>query len=446
LPLLLLVGCGPARPPGDEAPSDLPAAITLLGDAVGDQFGRDVAVLGDIDGDGNPEIAVTAYGAGNVYVFASRDIASGGTFHAADAAVQITTTGAPVGLADAGDVDGDGLHELAFRTAVSCGSEWCGQVSLFFGSTLAGRGAWTEAEADARIGWFDGGDAHDVEGAIVSPGDVDGDGLGDLWVGSRAEARIALARGVDLAPGGDVELGGAHAVTGAADAYQAAAGDVDGDGVDDLVVSDRRSRETWVVLATTFLLDPLVTREDVDSLILWEPGAGCSHGTCLQPTLGDIDGDGQDDLMIGDPLSFGEDTGYPADTAQMLDGTGRAFLFYGESLVLPIEQDADAAPAVVIGDDTIRFGRGVVWPPDLGDDGVGDLLVRSWDGAWILPGTRFVRGPAELHARDAPQQWSVEGIRGLTAGDIDGDGDVDPILSGFARPDDETGWVLVSPS
>ena len=152
----------------------------------------------------------------------------------------------------AGDVDGDGLDDLFVgATANSDGGSDAGKSYLILGSTLAASTATTLDLSDADFA-FIGERWSDYAGRSVSTaGDLDGDGLDDLLVGAyfagdvgarRGKAYVILGRTLAASTSTSLDLFDADFhLTGEEDQDFAGvsvstAGDVDGDGLDDLII------------------------------------------------------------------------------------------------------------------------------------------------------------------------------------------------------------------
>ena len=140
----------------------------------GDTFADSVERMSDLDGDGRDELMVGALHAtgtharsGAVYVY------SGGT-HKVLFRVDGFAKGSGFGraLVDAGDVNGDGVHDIAVGAPFVYGGGYFGPAFLISGKT---QGALYRFEFPATMNWTVNG--------LASLGDVNGDGLADLAVG-----------------------------------------------------------------------------------------------------------------------------------------------------------------------------------------------------------------------------------------------------------------------
>jgi hypothetical protein len=149
-------------------------SLTLPGPMeMGARFGNALANAGDLDGDGDSELVVGADGfgsfAGRVYVF------SGGASGLSTTAQTLDRLqGGQFGIAVAGvgDLNGDGLPDLAAgATTIDAGR---GQVMVYHGSRTA-----LSTTPAAELNGPDAQMA-DFGGAISAAGDTDGDGYGDL--------------------------------------------------------------------------------------------------------------------------------------------------------------------------------------------------------------------------------------------------------------------------
>jgi len=259
--------------------------------------GTAVAGAGDLDGDGAEDLLVTAPDAtdgGQVLAFLSPP---------GDAAAA-TVTGTLLGAAvvSLGDTDGDGLADVA---AGGSRADRPGSVYLFRG-LLAGDASTADADAELR-----GEAAGDGFGqALARAGDLDDDGLDDLLVGmpggSTREASGAFA--FLGSTSGVVESTDAWATwtTAARDAGLGAAltsADLDLDGVLDVVLG-APGTDSHQFEATVFVFDAEPgAREVTEARVQVRSGGTTSEFGAALDRAGDVDQDGDDDVLIGEPGS-----------------------------------------------------------------------------------------------------------------------------------------------
>jgi hypothetical protein len=175
------------------------ADVKLAGAEIG-AYARNVAAVGDVDGDGTVDVLVGAHGVdaggtdrGRAYLFYGP---ISGTFglNAADVKISGNNDGDWLGLsvAGAGDLNNDGYNDLLIGAPhADNGGADSGASYVFYGPLSAGN--MTASDADAV---FSGESAGDNSGSALSGGgDVDGDGIDDLMVGARNESTGAINTG-----------------------------------------------------------------------------------------------------------------------------------------------------------------------------------------------------------------------------------------------------------
>ncbi|MBI2339387.1 MAG: FG-GAP repeat protein [Deltaproteobacteria bacterium] len=286
------------------------------------------------------------------------------------------------------------------------------------------------ADADAKlIGETDDNDA----GRSLAPaGDFDADGFDDILVGAYGESSAATGAGavyVVYGPvSGSVDLSTAGAkLLGEADGDMAgyavsSAGDVDGDGNVDLIVGAYQEDGGGSDAGAAYIVyGPLTGTADLSSggaKLIGEAGgdlAGYSTSSA-----GDMDGDGNDDVLVG--AIYNDAGGITA---------GAAYLVHG-----PVSgtRNLSGAEAILLGEDASdSAGWAVASAGDVYGDGTGDILIGAIgnDSAGLAAGMAYlidgpVSGAVDLSAADG-QMEGVEdnayaGTSVAPAGDHNGDG------------------------
>jgi len=231
-----------------------------------------------------------------------------------------------------GDMDGDGLEELLIGAPTDrYDSNQASSAFLLYGPISGDRRLrHTDGlvEADA---WLVG-DGQDSTGMrVAAEGDLDGDGRTDLALGAAGydpEGDYAYEGAVYVVLGavtGTIDLLAESEVTivGAADqslgSVASSAGDIDGDGVDDLLITGNEADDGVEDNGAYFLfygpLSGSLASSDADARFV---GDHEDHYGRAVSTSGDVDGDGFDDILIG---ATGDHTNG--------EWAGAAYLLYG---------------------------------------------------------------------------------------------------------------------
>lgn len=364
----------------------------------------------------------------------------------------LTLTG-PVG---AGDADGDGRDELAISIPNQrvAGQEAAGAIVVLPGGGVSGAKAYSSATPSVA----GAAESEDHFGVSLAWGDFNCDGRADLAIGAPGEStgskHLNGAVTVLYASTSGLRATGSRSLTehvggiaGAAESFdswgsEVATGDVNGDGCDDLVVA-AESEDVGAVPdagAITVVLgsSPEMTgagSRQISRASAGVPGvpvAGALLGQRGSIALSDLDGDGFDEIVLGDPLD--ESAGYAGGGALLILPGSSTGVALGETKLLT--QDSPGVAGVA--SDSL-FGASVA-AGDFNDDGYGDLAVGAPEGtvgsAWsagtlvILPGSAAgVGGPGSVElSEDTP---GVPGVserddamgRGRSGvGDFNGDG------------------------
>ncbi len=311
----------------------------------GDYSGWSVSGAGDVNGDGLTDVIVGApYAdpggnskAGESYVvFGKADGTAVGLADVAAGTGGFVINGIDPedrsgwSVSGAGDVNGDGLPDLivgAFHAGVCVPFGCSGESYVIFGK--ADGTAVELADIVAGTGGFViNGDIGDGAGRSVSDaGDVNGDGLADVIVGAPGPCNAFTCNNVDSyvvfgkADGTAVELAevaagaGGFIIDGRGSHFPSVsgAGDVNGDGLDDVIVGlpgvvlrydvGCSPGESYVVFgkADGTAVDLPEVAAGMGGFVMTNETDPCSRAGASVSGAGDVDGDGLADVIVGAP-------------------------------------------------------------------------------------------------------------------------------------------------
>jgi hypothetical protein len=445
--------------------------IVIKGKADNDYVGYAVAMAGDINADGYADIVVGAYGAenykGQVYVFHGSE---SGVFWNVRPAVtkprlqkfeakplkvkpgriaEVEAEPVPVGeLATVEPKEGIGDRTIVEPIV----------PKICDLSADCVPGATISATAPAYLGV-----------SVSSAGDINGDGYDDIIVGATDVAEVKGEAYIFLGSGGGI-ITEAHATIAGKAADDeignsvSGAGDVNGDGYDDVIVAahgvGENAGQAYVFLGSEKGIVPEQNDRRCDLSTLND----CTPSTTITGQVarnnlgesvsgaGDVNGDGYDDVIVGAYTAAGD--------------KGQAYVFLGSVRgISNCDLSAGCVPATTMstGAEGDYLGRSVSGAGDVNGDGYDDILVSAYFAeerkgrAYVFLGSESGIGDCDLSADSPctppatitgavayshPIQGNQLGSTVSRAGDVNGDG-YDDIIVGALGVDDWRGQAYI---
>lgn len=358
-------------------------------------------------------------------------------------------------VAAAGDVNGDGIPDLFVSRGRVAEQPSRGRSWVIFGSRPMPKRIDLKDLGDSGF-VIEGADERDFASVIASAGDVNGDGLDDIIVGAPGANRNDQLLGqsgrayvvfgkkdvdpVHLSDFNDPVLStGGFRIEGPlsrsfAGQSVAGLGDVNGDGLADVVVAAPFGGSVYVIFGKTdplpidlaiFDLDaqgPLGYRIDTPSVDI--------NDLMSVAGAGDVNGDGIPDVIVG--------------VIPTLESAGSAYVVFGKNnpLTMNVRDLGDGGFRIKGPRGGALTGKAVAGAGDINGDGLSDVIVGSPTYCCVKPAVHIVFGKEDsrpvklarssagvIKIKSSSRTWTGIGRFVAGAGDVNGDGRGDVLIS-----------------
>ena len=351
------------------------------------------ATIGDVDGDGKPDLIVANQDDGTVSVFRNKSNSGSITVSSFDSRVDFSTGSAPSGVA-IGDLDGDGKPDLVITNQNS------NTVSILRNTSTSS--SITASSFASKVDFTTG---TNPQGVAIS--DIDGDGKPDVIVTNLNSGTVSVFRNTSTS--GSITASSFVTkvdFTTGSNPWRVAISDVDCDGKPDLVIADFYSN-TVSILRNTSTSGSITASS-------FAPKVGFT--TDVSPynsiAIGDVDSDGKPDLVV---------TNYSNSSVSVFRNTSTVGSITASSFASRIDFTTGVNP----------------WSAAISDvngDGKPDLIVTSpYSGTVSVFKNTSTAGSITTSSFASKVDFAARsGANSIAIGDVDGDGKPDVVVGNYS--------------
>lgn len=389
----------------------------FTGSAAYDGLGCSVSGAGDVNGDGYSDLIVGALdynsSQGIAYIFFGGSVL--------DNTADVTMIGEAAidyfgqAVSRAGDVNSDGFADVIVGASGNdAGGSTAGRAYIYFGGASMNNSAdvvITGAAFD-NLGW-----------SVASAGDVNGDGYSDVVIGVPGDNAYA-GKGVIYFGGqsmnnvADVDLYGGNFPNDLCGYAVSTAGDINGDGFDDVIVGSIYNDDAGTDAGSAYLYLGGSTMNGTSDLYLTGEATGDYFGSSVS-SAGDVNNDGFTDFVVGAP-----DGGF--------NGAGKAYVYFGGNSL------NNVADVTITGNENNYLGSSISTAGDVNGDGYSDVIVGApyynfGEGRiYILFGGSTMDNIADVTITGNVGDYLGPSVS--SAGDVNGDG-LSDVIAGAPTSD-----------